>query len=103
MRIHYLCDWKNRESGKDLFRISIRGEIYKYHIRGFNDSETVKGDPFAHFWEQRPKTASITWDLDYKWKDEDWMKTRKKHNSLDQPWSVYEVHLASWMRPSSGR
>jgi 1,4-alpha-glucan branching enzyme len=28
------------------------------------------------------------------------MKTRKKNNSLDQPWSVYEVHLASWMRPS---
>jgi 1,4-alpha-glucan branching enzyme len=24
---------------------------------------------------------------------------RKKHNSLDAPWSVYEVHLASWMRP----
>jgi 1,4-alpha-glucan branching enzyme len=77
-----------------------RGEIYKYHIRGFNNSETVKGDPFGHFWEQRPKTATITWDLDYKWKDDSWMKTRKKNNALDQPWSVYEVHLASWMRPS---
>jgi 1,4-alpha-glucan branching enzyme len=76
-----------------------RGEVYKYHIRGFSGSETIKGDPFAHFWEQRPKTASITWDLDYKWKDEAWMQTRKKHNGLDQPWSVYEVHLASWMRP----
>jgi 1,4-alpha-glucan branching enzyme len=76
-----------------------RGEIYKYHIRGANDQETVKGDPFAHFWEQRPKTASITWDLNYKWKDESWMRSRKKNNSLDQPWSVYEVHLASWMRP----
>jgi 1,4-alpha-glucan branching enzyme len=76
-----------------------RGEIYKYHIRGANDQETVKGDPFAHFWEQRPKTASITWDLNYKWKDDSWMQTRKKNNSLDQPWSVYEVHLASWMRP----
>jgi 1,4-alpha-glucan branching enzyme len=77
-----------------------RGEIYKYHIRGFNNSETVKGDPFGHFWEQRPKTATITWDLDYTWKDGNWMKTRKKNNALDQPWSVYEVHLASWMRPS---
>jgi 1,4-alpha-glucan branching enzyme len=78
-----------------------RGEIYKYHIRGFNNSETVKGDPFGHFWEQRPKTATITWDLDYTWKDQAWMKTRKKNNSLDQPWSVYEVHLASWMRPNA--
>jgi 1,4-alpha-glucan branching enzyme len=78
-----------------------RGEVYKYHIRGFNNSETVKGDPFAHFWEQRPKTASITWDLDFKWHDDNWMATRKKNNSLEQPWSVYEVHLASWMRPSA--
>ena len=35
----------------------------------------------------------------YEWKDEEWMKKRKKHNSLDAPWSVYEVHLASWQRP----
>src|SRR5204862_391386 len=28
-----------------------------------------------------------------------WMKKRKKHNSLEAPWSVYEVHLASWQRP----
>jgi len=27
------------------------------------------------------------------------MKTRKKHNSLQSAYSVYEVHLASWMRP----
>jgi 1,4-alpha-glucan branching enzyme len=27
------------------------------------------------------------------------MKNRKKKNALDAPWSVYEVHLASWMRP----
>jgi 1,4-alpha-glucan branching enzyme len=28
------------------------------------------------------------------------MNKRKKHNSLDAPWSVYEVHLTSWMRPN---
>jgi 1,4-alpha-glucan branching enzyme len=27
------------------------------------------------------------------------MDKRKDHNKLDAPWSVYEVHLASWMRP----
>ena len=27
-------------------------------------------------------TASIVWEDDYKWKDKDWMKTRKKHNAL---------------------
>jgi len=75
------------------------GESYKYHIVGYDNRETDKGDPFAHFWEKRPATASITWDMYYDWKDGEWMKHRKKHNSLDAPWSVYEVHLASWQRP----
>ena len=76
-----------------------RGELYKYHIVGFKDAITEKGDPFANYWEHKPRTATITWDFDYEWKDSDWMQKRKKHNALDAPWSVYEVHLASWMRP----
>ncbi len=75
------------------------GEVYKYHIVGFKGIETDKGDPFAHFWEKRPQTASITWELDYEWNDAQWMQERKKHNALNAPWNVYEVHLASWMRP----
>jgi len=76
-----------------------KGETYKYHIHGFKGVRTDKGDPFANFWEKRPQTASITWDTQYDWKDSEWMKVRKKHNSLNAPYSVYEVHLASWMRP----
>lgn len=75
------------------------GEVYKYRIKGFQGIETDKGDPFANFWEKRPLTASITWDLHFDWKDRNWMNVRKKHNALNAPWSVYEVHLASWMRP----
>jgi 1,4-alpha-glucan branching enzyme len=75
------------------------GEIYKYHIIGYKKRELDKSDPFANFCEKRPLTASITWDLYYEWHDEEWMRKRKKHNSLEAPWSVYEVHLASWMRP----
>ena len=75
------------------------GESYKYHIVGYQGREVVKGDPFANFWEKRPKTASITWDMYYEWKDKGWMETRKDHNALEAPWSVYEVHLASWQRP----
>ena len=76
-----------------------KGEAYKYHIKGFEGIEVDKGDPFAHYWEKRPFTASIAWQTDYKWKDAKWMKVRKEHNSLNAPHSVYEVHLASWMRP----
>ncbi len=76
-----------------------QGEAYKYHIHGFKGIRLDKGDPYANFWEKRPNTASITWQTDYDWQDADWMKTRKKHNALNAPYSVYEVHLASWMRP----
>jgi 1,4-alpha-glucan branching enzyme len=75
------------------------GEAYKYHLHGFKGIRLDKGDPYANFWETRPKTASITWQTDYEWQDAEWMKHRKKHNSLNAPYSVYEVHLASWMRP----
>ena len=48
----------------------------------------------------RPGTASKTLvNLDHKWTDDEWMQKRKKNNALNAPWSVYEVHLASWMRP----
>jgi len=76
-----------------------KGDLYKYKIHGFDGVVTEKGDPYANYWEVRPATASRTWELGYHWDDKHWMKTRKKHNSLKAPWSVYEVHLASWMRP----
>jgi 1,4-alpha-glucan branching enzyme len=78
------------------------GEVYKYHIIGHRHQALDKGDPFAFFWEKRPQTASITWDLFYEWKDAEWIKTRAQHNSLQSAWSVYEVHLASWRRPEEG-
>jgi 1,4-alpha-glucan branching enzyme len=34
----------------------------------------------------------------YEWRDHDWMEGRKKCNPLEQPMSVYEVHLGSWKR-----
>ena len=76
-----------------------KGEVYKYHIHGYRGKKLDKGDPYGNFWEKRPKTATITWNLAYEWNDEQWMKERKKKNSLEAPWSVYEVHLHSWMRP----
>jgi 1,4-alpha-glucan branching enzyme len=76
-----------------------QGEVYKYHIHGYKGVKLDKGDPYAHYWELRPETASITWQTAYQWKDQQWMEDRKIKNRTDQPYSVYEVHLASWMRP----
>lgn len=76
-----------------------KGTLYKYFIRSNSGEELQKGDPYANYWEVRPNTASITWQLDYKWKDKKWMEKRGEHNSLTSPYSVYEVHIGSWRRP----
>ncbi|MET4081422.1 1,4-alpha-glucan branching enzyme [Pedobacter sp. UYP30] len=75
-----------------------QGEIYKYFVKGFDGSEYEKGDPYARRWEHPPRTASIVWQSDYSWKDASWLKKRPKLNALDQPCSVYEIHLGSWQR-----
>nr|WP_315173824.1 1,4-alpha-glucan branching protein GlgB [uncultured Flavobacterium sp.] len=76
-----------------------KGTTYKYKIQSSNNGiVTEKADPFAFYCEKPPHTASVIWDLDYKWDDDKWMKSRKEHNALDKPYSVYEVHLGSWKR-----
>ena len=76
-------------------------ENYKYFIVGYEGCRIYKGDPFARHWELRPATSSKTVQIRHEWSDEQWMKTRKKNNSLKSPWSVYEVHLSSWIKPDS--
>ena len=81
-----------------------KGSIYKYKIQSnTNGTITEKADPFALYCEHPPHTASVIWNLDYNWKDENWMKIRKEHNGLDKPYSVYEVHLGSWKRNAQGK
>ncbi len=76
-----------------------KGEIYKYFIVSSQDYYQVeKQDPFAIYNEVAPNTASIVWDLDYEWKDQPWMESRYKKNSLNAPMSIYEMHLGSWKK-----
>ena len=81
-----------------------QGCLYKYHIVStYADYAADKGDPFAHYWEISPLTASVVWDLHYQWADDGWMKNRHRHNSLAAPCAIYEVHLGSWRRvPEEG-
>ncbi len=76
-----------------------QGAIYKYHIVSrHRDFRVDKGDPFAFYWEAPPRTGSRLWDLAYEWSDGEWMENRYRHNALDAPYSIYEVHLGSWRR-----
>ncbi|MGH9538842.1 MAG: hypothetical protein ACRD3H_13015, partial [Terriglobales bacterium] len=76
-----------------------KGTLYKFHITSHNQGYVVdKADPFGILHEEPPRTASVVWDLEYKWNDRTWMETRAQRDSLQAPISVYEVHLGSWMR-----
>ena len=76
-----------------------QGACYKYHIRSRHQGYRVdKADAFGFSFEGPPRTASIVWDLDYAWGDEEWMARRHRHNALEAPISIYEMHLGSWRR-----
>ena len=77
----------------------LEEHLYKYCIVTKEGKEVFKADPYAFAAELRPSTASKIKSLRHDWQDEEWMKKRSQHNSLDAPWSVYEIQLASWMRP----
>lgn len=81
-----------------------KGSLYKYRVyHRYNGYGVDKADPFAASGEVPPRTASLVWDTEYPWHDGEWMQKRAKHNSLDAPISIYEVHLGSWMRvPEEG-
>ena len=77
----------------------VQGTKYKYHIESrFHGYKVDKADPVAFLNETPPRTASIVWDLDFDWSDQNWMIQRHKANSLNSPISIYEVHLGSWRR-----
>jgi len=80
------------------------GTMYKYRIITQDGQTLDKADPYAFAAELRPQTASVVADLDtYTWSDAGWMQNRKRHQSLDAPIAVYEVHLGSWQRGEGNR
>ena len=73
------------------------GEIYKFRVTDCYGQQVEKSDPFGFYSELPPRTASIVVELnDYQWTDGKWMERRESQNALEQPMSVYELHLGSW-------
>lgn len=77
------------------------GTKYKFAIETHQGNVLEKSDPYALSWEQTAQAASLISTTWYEWKDDHWMANRHEHNSLSAPISVYEMHLASWMRDAS--
>ena len=76
-----------------------KGALYKYHILSrHNNYQVDKADPFAFFNQIAPEKASVVWDLNYSWQDQDWMTRKEQQNAFEAPMSIYELHLGSWRR-----
>ena len=90
--------WEGFVSGAE------NGNRYKFHLVSRHGNYTVdKADPFAFSAEVPPERASRILDPDYAWNDREWMERRAQTNLLNQPLSIYEVHLGSWRRiPEDG-
>ena len=75
------------------------GQMYKYCIETQSGELIYKADPYAKYAELRPGTASRITDISHlKWTDDRWMESRKKWDNKENPLSIYEVHMGSWMR-----
>ena len=78
------------------------GDLYKYEIRTEKGHCYEKADPYGFQHEVRPAKSSVISKIDsFQWNDQSWMSNRDDRNPLEQPISVYEMHLGSWMHASS--
>ncbi|MCL2457322.1 MAG: 1,4-alpha-glucan branching protein GlgB [Desulfobulbus sp.] len=78
--------------------------VYKYRITAQTGERLDKADPLGFAMEERPRTGSVVVNLDrYAWRDQEWVANRARHQALDSPISIYEVHLGSWRRKPDDR
>jgi len=100
-------DWDGRQNPMqkripsgiwELFIPEVKtGDIYKFRVTDCYDQQIEKSDPFGFYSELPPRTASVVSNLEtYNWSDSAWMQERASKNPLEQPISVYELHLGSW-------
>ena len=79
------------------------GELYKFLIETPDGRKLYKSDPFGNWAEYRPGTASRTTDLSgIKWSDDKWVFSRDKKDWTEEPISIYECHIGSWMKHPNG-
>ncbi|MBT2674917.1 histone H1-like repetitive region-containing protein, partial [Streptomyces sp. ISL-14] len=72
------------------------GELYKFEITRPDGSKTLRADPLARRTQAPPDTSSIVHASQHEWGDAAWLERRGSVPTHEAPFSVYEVHLASW-------
>ncbi|MEU6992026.1 1,4-alpha-glucan branching enzyme [Streptomyces sp. NPDC046465] len=81
----------------ELFVPSVgEGELYKFEITRPDGSTTLRADPLARRTETPPANSSVVHESHHEWHDQEWLARRADLSPHEAPFSVYEVHLASW-------
>jgi 1,4-alpha-glucan branching enzyme len=105
-------DWDGRRHvmrlhpGNGIWEIFIPGVAAgaKYKFEMLDQKSRLlpfKSDPVGQYHEGPPGNASVVYASRYRWCDEAWREQKTSVPRLDQPVSIYEVHLGSWRRKSS--
>ena len=106
-------DWDGRRHllrlhpGNGIWEIFVPGvspgALYKFELLDRNGRLLPhKTDPLAHYYEPPPGNAGVVYKSRHRWSDDEWMQNRPIDPELDQPISIYEVHLGSWRRKTEG-
>ncbi len=108
--IGQFSDWKELPMAKiydgQFYELYVEGakagQLYKIRVYRSPSSFIDHSDPYAFYSEKRPGTASILYDFNYLFSDDDWMHSRCDFKT--KPLNIYEIHAGSWIRkkPWSG-
>ena len=73
------------------------GALYKYCVDGADGRQVLKADPFAAWSQTDKETASKVFSRSRaRWTDKEYMEKRAARKFMQEPMSVYEMHIGSW-------
>ena len=107
-RRHMMRLLKNAENNNaGIWEIFIPGlaryDRYKFELLDANGALIEKSDPYGRFFELRPSTSTLVYDIEgYEWGDSQWVANRDANDPLRGPINIYELHLGSWRRTPEG-
>ena len=89
--------WEATISGLSCF------DLYKYSVETPQGDFRLKADPYGFHFETRPGTSTKLYEPEgFVWTDAAFCRKRSKKKPLQEPMNIYELHLGSWRRYSSG-
>ncbi|OON95656.1 MAG: hypothetical protein ATN36_07640 [Epulopiscium sp. Nele67-Bin005] len=73
---------------------------YEYEIKTQSNDLLYKCDPYGRHFAMRPSRHTLPYNQNrYQWNDEQYLQKIKGETPVNQPISIYELHISSWRKP----